>query len=752
MRLNSHRCSCLHIATFVTALLVADLPGIRAAGLNPDGSCVEGELLVKFDGGPHGQAALKAKRTLNHEVKRDFDFIGWQHIRLPAGMTVEEGLARYRKLPNVLAAEPNYVGRLASGDSIVPPNDPLFNGQWALTKISASNAWDFTTGSTNVVVAVIDTGVNHNHEDLGANMWRNPGEIPGNGIDDDGNGYVDDIFGIDVVTPDSDPLDGATSTGFYHGTACAGVIGAVGNNNKGITGLNWTIRIMALRFLSSTDQYTSAGVIECYNYVVQMKRKGINIRATSNSYGTTATLSQAIYDALDALGNADIVNVFIAGNNSQNNDITPFNPANYPAPNFISVAATDQSDNLASFSSFGSTNVDLAAPGVDILLTSGSTTNAYYGVPGKSGTSYACPYVAGAVALLASVYPAASAAELKAAILNGVDLMPALTNKVLTHGRLNVGKSIRLGPPIVPLIGFQPANQRVILGSTATFHVTAIGGTAALHYQWQRNEADVHDGTNAFLEVSNATTNAAGGYSVVVSNSYGAITSAVAQLFVIVKAQIVQHPQSQTVLEGGTATFTVSAGGTPPLSFRWLWNDSTFTNGLIVNGSATSALTLTNIGITDGGVFSVAVTNLAGMDPSSNAVLVVLSDFDRDGMADEWELRHGFNTNLVADAAFDDDMDGMSNRDEYLAGTEPRDGQSVFKLSPIGLGATGFNFYFMAVSNRTYTVLFAPSLSATAWERLVDIEAQPSNRIETVTDPLTPQSQQFYRVITPRMP
>jgi subtilisin family serine protease len=451
MRPKFNFCSRFHFVVLVAATLVTNLLAQAATEPDTPDGYVEGELLVKFQGGPKSQAARNAKSALKHEVQRDFDFIGWQHIRLPAGMAVEEALVRYRKLPNVLAVEPNYVGRLEPSDSGVP-NDPLFNGQWALTKISASNAWDFTTGSTNVVVAVIDTGVNHNHEDLGANMWRNPGEIPGNGIDDDGNGYVDDIFGIDVVTPDSDPLDGATSTGFYHGTACAGVIGAVGNNNKGITGLNWTIRIMALRFLSSTDQYTSAGIIECYDYVVRMKRNGINIRATSNSYGTTAPLGQAIYDALDALGNADIVNVFIAGNNSQNNDVTPFNPANFPSPSFISVAATDQADNLASFSSFGPTNVDLAAPGVDIVTTSGQSTNAYYGAPGRSGTSYACPLVAGAVALLASARPAATAAELKAAILNGVDLVPALTNKMVTHGRLNVAKAIQFLMPPAPLI------------------------------------------------------------------------------------------------------------------------------------------------------------------------------------------------------------------------------------------------------------------------------------------------------------
>src|SRR6266496_2257065 len=158
MRLKGHRCSCLHFAAFVTVMFVARLPGARAAGLNPDLRYIEGELLVKFKGGPQSPAALTAKKIVGHEVKRDFEFIGWQHIRLPAGMKVEEGLARYKNLTNVLAVEPNYIRTLLSADSTCSvnggesqgaPNDPRFNGQWALTKISASNAWNVTTGSTN---------------------------------------------------------------------------------------------------------------------------------------------------------------------------------------------------------------------------------------------------------------------------------------------------------------------------------------------------------------------------------------------------------------------------------------------------------------------------------------------------------------------------------------------------------------------------------------------------------------------------
>lgn len=237
-------------------------------------------------------------------------------------------------------------------------------------------------------------------------------------------------------------------------------------------------------------------------------------------------------------------------------------------------------------------------------------------------------------------------------------------------------------------------------------------------------------------------------------NSYGAITSAVAALTVLVRARIVHQSQSQTVLEGGTVTFIAAASGTAPLSFRWIRNGVTFTNGIIVNTAMTSSLTLTNVSMTNNGkFFRTAVTNLAGAAPASvNARLSVLADFDRDGMADEWEARYGFDTNAVADAALDLDADGMSNRDEYLTGTDPTNALSLLKINLIGFGVGGLNLQFFAASNRTYRVLFAASLPATAWEKLADIATQPSNRLYSVSDPTAPTLQRFYRVVVPQGP
>jgi subtilisin family serine protease/alpha-tubulin suppressor-like RCC1 family protein len=478
---------------------------------------VEGELLVKFRGGPKSAAARNSASKFGHKVKQDFEYIGWQHIQLASGMSVEEALARYQQDPDVLAAEPN--GFMHATDDTVIPNDPFFSQQWGMAAIGAPFAWAETTGSTNVVAAVIDSGINYNHQDLAANMWHNPGEIPGNGLDDDGNGWVDDVLGIDFVNGDSDPMDESIGGGIYHGTACASIIGGIGNNGLGGAGINWRIQLLAIRVLNTSNTTPISDVVAALNYLLGLKLHGINLKVVNLSLGGTS-YSGSQKNAIAALGTAGVVVVAGAGNNSTDNDVTPFYPAAYDAPNIISVAASVEGDQLAGFSNYGVTSVDLAAPGVGIIFASGpGTTNYSQG----QGTSYATPFVAGAVALLAAAHPDWTVAEIKAAILDSVDVLPAFQGKVLTAGRLNIGKSLlnaRTNQP--PLFIVTPKDAEVTPGASLTLR-TSCGGTPVITYQWYRDGVMVPGATNTVLPLAGVRSNTAAW--VQVGNAFGTTSS-----------------------------------------------------------------------------------------------------------------------------------------------------------------------------------------------------------------------------------
>ncbi len=397
---------------------------------------VSDELLVKFAEGASSNDARETNRAVGSTVLESLGDLGWQRVRIPVGLSVDGAIERYKKFQGVDSVQPNFYYSL-----LRTPNDPQFSsgGMYGLGKISAPQAWDLSTGSSTVVVADIDTGLQYNHEDIAANAWTNPGEIPNNGIDDDGNGFVDDYYGYDFRYNDSDPLD---ENG--HGTHTAGTIGAVGNNLIGVVGVNWNVKIMAIKIYSpSGTDTTSAMLINAYNYVRIMKNRGVNIRVTNNSYGGCAEacgFDQATKDALDAMGNAGILNVFAAGNSGTNNDTAPQYPASYTSPNVLAVAASDPSDAKAGFSCFGLTSVDLAAPGVGVLSTYNSSTSSYVSL---SGTSMATPHVAGAAALLSAYNPSLSPASLKASLMNNVDAVAAWNGLVKTGGRLNVFRAMQ---------------------------------------------------------------------------------------------------------------------------------------------------------------------------------------------------------------------------------------------------------------------------------------------------------------------
>jgi thermitase len=452
-------------------------------------SFVGGELLVKYKSGTSPENASRANEKIGARIVEKFTDFRWQRVKLPEGLSVERALARYENMAEVESAQPNYYYHL-----LAAPNDPQFSSMYGLQKISAPAAWDFTTGSADTVVAVIDTGVKYNHEDLAANMWRNLGEINGNGVDDDGNGFVDDYYGYDFFYNDSDPMD---ENG--HGTHTAGTIGAVGNNGLGVTGINWNVRLMAIKIYSPVgNDTTSAMLINAYNYVRMMKERGVNIRVTNNSYGgcnEACGYDQATKDALDALGNAGILNVFAAGNDSANNDNTPFYPASYTSPSVLSVAASTPDDLRSGFSNYGALSVDIAAPGSGILSTHSSLNYATI-----SGTSMASPHAAGVAALLYSYNPNLSWQSLKATLLNTVDLLPQWSGVVKTGGRLNAARALQNQT----VCTFTAANNTITVptkGGYYTVNITAAPNcdfSVKSNAKWiQINGADALSGNSA---------------------------------------------------------------------------------------------------------------------------------------------------------------------------------------------------------------------------------------------------------------
>ena len=353
------------------------------------------------------------------------------------------------------------------------PGDPQYSQLWGMNAINAPDAWNISTGSSSVVVAVIDTGVDYTHRDLAANIWTNPGEIAGNGIDDDHNGFVDDVHGYDFVNNDGDPMDDNS-----HGTHVSGTIAAVGDNGQGVAGVNWSSSIMALKFLDSDGTGYLSDAIRAVNYATMMRTQyGVNVRVMNNSWGG-GEYSAALESAIRASGDAGILFVAAAGNNATNNDASPQYPANYTPSNVISVAAVDQNDRLASFSCYGPTTVDIAAPGVSIYSTIPGNRYAIY-----SGTSMATPFVSGVAALGWAVDPTAAVAEVRNAILGGADHVAGLSGKVATSGVLNAHTTLTLlddQPSPGPSIGsLMAAPNSVALGAAVTLKAGGIADATA---------------------------------------------------------------------------------------------------------------------------------------------------------------------------------------------------------------------------------------------------------------------------------
>lgn len=329
-------------------------------------------------------------------------------------------------------AEPNFLVQTS-----LAPNDLNYDQLWGLQNsgqtilgvpgtagadINAEAAWDVTTGSSAIVVGVVDTGIDYNHPDLAANVWSNPGGI---------GGCAAGTHGFNAIAVSCNPLDDNN-----HGTHVSGTIGGVGNNGIGVAGINWTVSIMGLKFLDAGGSGTTANAISAIDFAVNAKIAGVNVRVLNNSWGGGG-FSQALLDEINKASANDILFVAAAGNSGSNIDIMPSYPASYKADNELAVAATDNNDNLASFSNFGLLSVDLGAPGVNVLSTITSGRYAYF-----SGTSMATPHVTGSAALLLAAQPDLTTAQLRSAIVDNAEPNPALTGLTASGGRLNVCRSL----------------------------------------------------------------------------------------------------------------------------------------------------------------------------------------------------------------------------------------------------------------------------------------------------------------------
>lgn len=424
---------------------------------------VPGELLVQMNGGVGaslmGDFASEYGGKVIEKINQPDDVFkstggDLLRIKLPAGIDYSEAVAAMKEDGRVQYAEPNLVytlpefeqGAQVAADQVgqqqPPAQDPsnpndLDEKLWGLNNtgqtggtagahVSAKDAWAIQTGDKSEngpLIAVIDTGIDYTHPDLAANMWTNPGEIAGDGIDNDNNGVIDDVHGYYPGGDSGDPMDGHS-----HGTHCSGTIAGVGNNGQGVVGVMHDARLMGVKIFSDSGRTTAADIVKGINYATQM---GADI--TSNSWGGGGR-SEAIKGAFEA---SPALHVIAAGNSNYDNDKRDNFPSNYDLDNIVAVAATNHNDQRASFSQWGETKVDVAAPGRDIYSTINGGGYASY-----SGTSMATPHVSGGAGLIMSEYPDASNEEVKARLIYGSDRVAALTDKSVSDGRVNFAASL----------------------------------------------------------------------------------------------------------------------------------------------------------------------------------------------------------------------------------------------------------------------------------------------------------------------
>jgi subtilisin family serine protease len=595
----------------------------------------DGTVLVGFKAGVSAGGVARVEQQ-EGAVEADVRGAGTHVVRVASGQVASK-IAALRRHPEVRYAEPNYI---LHADAV--PNDPRFSELWGLQNtgqpilgfagkpgadISATQAWNLSTGSASIVVGVVDTGIDYNHPDLSANVWNNLGGV---------GGCPAGTHGYNAIARTCNPMDDNN-----HGSHVSGTIGAVGNNAVGVVGVNWTTSIMGLKFLDASGSGTTANAITAIDFAVNAKIAGVNVRVLSNSWGGGG-FSQALLDEINKANANDILFVAAAGNSSANNDVTPHYPSSYNTPNMVAVAATDSTDSLAYFSNYGPTSVHLGAPGDTILSTIRSGGYDYF-----SGTSMATPHVSGTAALVLS-RANQTTANLKSLLLTNVDPLPSLAGLVSSGGRLNAYKAVSAaGPPPPPDFSLStiPTSQTVVQGSSTsyTINISRTNFTAAVTLSvsglpsggtgtFNPNPAS---GTSSTLSVTTASSTPTGTYALTITGTGGTLTRTTSASLVVTATpppdfSLGVTPASQSVVRGASTTYTVNitrSGGftasvTLAISGLPAGASGTFSPNPAAANSST--LTVTTTTTTTLGSFVFTVTGTSGtLSRTATATLVV---------------------------------------------------------------------------------------------------------------------------------